>query len=140
MGILSIDAACNETYNFLQTEWKAMSEKEQQEILMNYRLAYLADTMVNWCPALGTVLANDEVSEGFSVRGGHPVERKTMKQWSLRITAYADRLLKGLDEIDWSESIKEIQRNWIGKSEGAMIKFPIKGHDGLIHGNVYHSS
>ncbi len=128
-GNLRIYAPCSDVYYFMQTEWNSMSEKRQQEILMNYRLAYLADTMVNWCPALGTVLANDEVSEGFSVRGGHPVVRKTMKQWSLRITAYADRLLKGLDEIDWSESIKEIQRNWIGKSEGAMIKFPIKGHD-----------
>ena len=131
-GNTAINAACNETPGFIAEQWKAMQEKEQQEILMNYRLAYLADTMVNWCSALGTVLANDEVSEGFSVRGSHPVVRKTMKQWSLRITAYADRLLKGLDTIDWSESIKEIQRNWIGKSEGAMIKFPIKGHDDLF--------
>lgn len=131
-GNTAINAACSETSAFTGAEWKAMNEKTQREILMNYRLAYLADTMVNWCPALGTVLANDEVSEGFSVRGGHPVVRKTMKQWSLRITAYADRLLKGLDTIDWSESIKEIQRNWIGKSEGAMIKFPIKGHDDLF--------
>jgi leucyl-tRNA synthetase len=98
-----------------------MNEKLQQEILMNYRLAYLSETMVNWCPKLGTVLANDEVKEGFSVRGGHPVERKKMKQWLLRITAYADRLLQGLDTIDWSESLKEIQRNWIGRSEGATI-------------------
>jgi leucyl-tRNA synthetase len=125
-------AAATEISIFSAEEWKTKSEKEQQETLMHYRLAYLADTMVNWCPALGTVLANDEVSEGFSVRGGHPVTRKTMKQWSLRITAYADRLLKGLDEIDWSDSIKEIQRNWIGKSVGAMIKFPVKGHDGLF--------
>jgi leucyl-tRNA synthetase len=131
-GNATVNAACSETPEFSAVQWKAMNEKEQQETLMNYRLAYLADTMVNWCPALGTVLANDEVSEGFSVRGGHPVVRKTMKQWSLRITAYADRLLKGLDEIDWSESIKEIQRNWIGKSEGAMIKFPIKGYDNLF--------
>ena len=131
-GNAAVNAARSETPAFTSVEWKAMNEKEQQEILMNYRLAYLADTMVNWCPALGTVLANDEVSEGFSVRGGHPVVRKTMKQWSLRITAYADRLLKGLDAIDWSESIKEIQRNWIGKSEGAMIKFPIKGHPDLF--------
>ena len=131
-GNINIHAACSETKEFTAAQWKSFSEKEQQEMLMNYRLTYLADTMVNWCPALGTVLANDEVSEGFSVRGGHPVERKTMKQWSLRITAYADRLLKGLDTIDWSESIKEIQRNWIGKSEGAMIKFPIKGHDNLF--------
>ena len=131
-GNTNIHAACSDVQEFTASQWKAMSEKEQQETLMSYRLAYLADTMVNWCPALGTVLANDEVSEGFSVRGGHPVERKTMKQWSLRITAYAERLLKGLDEIDWSDSIKEIQRNWIGKSEGAMIKFPIKGHDNLF--------
>ena len=131
-GNTNINAACSESEEFSAAQWKAMNEKEQQEMLMNYRLTYLADTMVNWCPALGTVLANDEVSEGFSVRGGHPVERKTMKQWSLRITAYAERLLKGLDEIDWSDSIKEIQRNWIGKSEGAMIKFPIKGHDNLF--------
>lgn len=121
-----------DTPEFSAAQWKAMNEKKQQEILMNYRLAYLADTMVNWCPALGTVLANDEVSEGFSVRGRYPVVRKTMKQWSLRITAYADRLLKGLDEIDWTESIKEIQRNWIGKSEGVMIKFQIKGHEELF--------
>jgi leucyl-tRNA synthetase len=131
-GNINIDAACNNTQEFSASQWKAMNEKEQQEILMNYRLAYLADTMVNWCPALGTVLANDEVSEGFSVRGGHPVVRKTMKQWSLRITAYADRLLEGLDEIDWHESIKEIQRNWIGRSEGAMIKFQIKGQEELF--------
>jgi len=131
-GNIKVSAVVSETINFSAEEWKAKNEKEQQEILMNYRLAYLADTMVNWCSALGTVLANDEVSEGFSVRGGHPVVRKTMKQWSLRITAYAEKLLKGLDEIDWSDSIKEIQRNWIGKSVGAMIKFAIKGHDGLF--------
>ena len=94
---------------------------------MNYRLAYLSETFVNWCPALGTVLANDEVSDGFSIRGGYPVERKKMKQWFLRITAYADRLLSGLEKIDWPEHIKEIQRNWIGRSEGALIRFPIKG-------------
>ena len=131
-GNTDVHAACTETIEFTATQWQAMSEKEQRELLMNYRLAYLADTMVNWCPELGTVLANDEVSEGFSVRGGHPVIRKTMKQWLLRISAYADRLLNGLDTIDWHESIKEIQRNWIGRSEGAMIKFPIKGHDGLF--------
>jgi leucyl-tRNA synthetase len=109
--------------------WMKMTEKEKQDTLMKYRLAYLSDTMVNWCPKLGTVLANDEVKEGFSVRGGHPVEKKTMKQWLLRITAYADRLLEGLETIDWSESLKEIQRNWIGRSEGATIFFPVKGHD-----------
>jgi len=130
-GNTNVHAACTETIEFSASQWQSMTEKDQRELLMNYRLAYLADTMVNWCPELGTVLANDEVSEGFSVRGGHPVIRKTMKQWLLRISAYADRLLNGLDTIDWHESIKEIQRNWIGRSEGAMIKFPIKGHEGL---------
>jgi leucyl-tRNA synthetase len=125
-GNQRINAACSETPVFAAAEWNTMSEKQQQELLMNYRLAYLADTLVNWCPALGTVLANDEVSEGFSVRGGHPVERKTMKQWSLRITAYADRLLEGLDRIEWPENIKEIQRNWIGRSEGCSAQFAIK--------------
>lgn len=131
-GNANVHAACTDTIEFSATQWKSMTETAQRELLMNYRLAYLADTMVNWCPELGTVLANDEVSEGFSVRGGHPVIRKTMKQWLLRISAYADRLLNGLETIDWHESIKEIQRNWIGRSEGAMIKFPIKGHDGLF--------
>jgi leucyl-tRNA synthetase len=106
--------------------WKTYSEKQQQEILMNYRLAYLSEAMVNWCPALGTVLANDEVVNGFSVRGGHPVERKMMRQWFLRISAYAQRLLDGLDTIEWSDSLKEIQRYWIGRSEGAEVLFPVK--------------
>lgn len=128
-GNAEVQAACSETVVFSAAEWMQMEEKQQHEILMNYRLAYLADTMVNWCPALGTVLANDEVSEGFSVRGGHPVERKTMKQWLLRIIAYADRLLEGLDHIDWSESLKEIQRNWIGRSEGCSAEFAIKDFD-----------
>ena len=101
--------------------------KQQQDILMNYRLAYLSDAMVNWCPELGTVLANDEIANGFSIRGGHPVERKLMRQWFLRITAYAPRLLEGLDQIDFSESLKEIQKNWIGRSEGAEVQFPIDG-------------
>ncbi|MDD5571057.1 MAG: leucine--tRNA ligase [Bacteroidales bacterium] len=131
-GNTKVNAACSELEEFSAVDWKAMNEKQQQVILMNYRLAYLADTMVNWCPALGTVLANDEVSEGISVRGGHPVERKSMKQWLLRITAYSDRLLKGLDEIEWSDSIKEVQRNWIGKSEGALMNFKIKGHKELL--------
>ncbi|MBL7138391.1 MAG: leucine--tRNA ligase [Bacteroidales bacterium] len=109
-------------------QWKTWSEKQQQEFLMNYRLAYLSDAMVNWCPELGTVLANDEVVNGFSVRGGLPVERKLMKQWFLRITPYAQRLLDGLDILDWFDSLKEIQRNWIGRSEGADIFFPIKDH------------
>ena len=109
--------------------WKTLSEKEQQERLMNYRIAYLSDTKVNWCPALGTVLANDEVSEGLSVRGGYPVEQRVMRQWSLRVSAYAGRLLEGLDRLDWTESLKETQRNWIGRSEGAEMKFAIKGQD-----------
>ncbi len=131
-GNIKIHAACSETKKFTASEWNAMTEKQQSDILMNYRLVYLADTMVNWCPVLGTVLANDEVSEGFSVRGGHPVLKKSMKQWSLRITAYAERLLLGLDEIDWADSIKEVQRNWIGKSEGALINFKIKNFDNLL--------
>ena len=109
-------------------QWKSWSEKQQQEFLMNYRLAYLSDAMVNWCPELGTVLANDEVVNGFSVRGGLPVEQKLMKQWFLRITPYAQRLLDGLDILDWFDSLKEIQRNWIGRSEGTDIFFPIKDH------------
>ncbi len=112
---------------FTAEEWKSYSEKAQQEILMNYRLAYLAYTDVNWCEALGTVLANDEVINGVSYRGGFPVVKRQMRQWSLRITEYAERLLKGLDEIDFSESMKEIQRNWIGKSTGALVRFEVKG-------------
>jgi leucyl-tRNA synthetase len=128
-GNKNVDAASDETAPFSAEEWNSMSEKEQQQTLLNYRLAYLADTMVNWCPKLGTVLANDEVKEGLSVRGGYPVIQKKMKQWSLRVTAYAERLLKGLDDLEWSESLKEIQRNWIGKSEGADILFDIEGMD-----------
>ena len=128
-GTEGLDVACGETLSFTAAEWSAKSEKEQQEILLNYRLAYLADTMVNWCPALGTVLANDEVKEGLSVRGGHPVEQKVMRQWSLRVSAYADRLLTGLDNVDWSDSLKEIQRNWIGRSEGAEMTFKAKDSD-----------
>ncbi|MBE6337535.1 MAG: leucine--tRNA ligase [Lentimicrobiaceae bacterium] len=128
-GTEGLDAACGNVLSFTAEQWNAMSEKEQQETLMNYRLAYLADTMVNWCPELGTVLANDEVADGLSVRGGHPVVRKTMKQWLLRITAYAERLLQGLETIEWSESIKEVQRNWIGKSMGASLHFDIADKD-----------
>lgn len=128
-GSESINAACSEDLNFTAEEWKAMSVKEQQEILLNYRIAYLADTMVNWCPALGTVLANDEVKEGVSLRGGHPVEQKVMRQWSLRVSAYSERLLKGLDTIDWTDSLKEIQKNWIGRSEGAEMIFQVKDSD-----------
>ncbi len=128
-GTADVNAACGEALSFTAEAWKGMSEKEQHDVLMNYRLAYLADTMVNWCPALGTVLANDEVKEGFSVRGGHPVEQKKMKQWSLRVSAYASRLLDGLDNIDWSESLKEVQKNWIGCSEGADMLFKVKDSD-----------
>ncbi len=124
-GKNNIDAACTETVPFTAGEWKNFTETEQQEILMHYRLAYLSETMVNWCPALGTVLANDEVKEGLSERGGFPVERKMMKQWSLRITAYAQHLLDGLDKVDWPESLKEMQRNWIGRSEGASLRFSL---------------
>ena len=116
---------------FEQTDptWATLSEKEQQERLMNYRIAYLADTKVNWCPQLGCVLANDEVSEGLSVRGGYPVEQRIMRQWNLRVSAYAPRLLQGLDTVDWTDSLKETQRNWIGRSEGAEMRFAIKGQD-----------
>ncbi len=112
--------------------WATLSEKEQQERLMPYRIAYLADTKVNWCPALGTVLANDEVSEGLSVRGGFPVEQRVMRQWCLRVSAYAPRLLEGLDRLDWTDSLKDTQRNWIGRSEGAEMQFNIKGQDNPI--------
>jgi len=117
---------------FTATDWKSMNEEQQQLILMHYRLAYLADSVVNWCPALGTVLANDEIKDGVSERGGHPVEQKKMRQWSMRISAYAERLLQGLDTIDWNESIKEVQRNWIGRSEGASVQFALDGHDAHI--------
>lgn len=131
-GNTGVNAAFDPVLPFSAAEWKAMDEAGQHNILMQYRLAYLSDTMVNWCPALGTVLANDEVKEGFSVRGNHPVERKKMQQWFLRITAYADRLLEGLERIEWSDSLKEIQRNWIGRSEGSTIFFGLKGHDASI--------
>ena len=122
-GTKDLKVACTEELVFSAEEWNVKSEKEKQATLMNYRIAYLADMMVNWCPALGTVLANDEVSEGLSVRGGYPVEQKLMRQWSLRVSAYAQRLLDGLDTIDWTDSLKETQRNWIGRSEGAEIWF-----------------
>ncbi len=128
-GTENINAVCTEELTFTSEEWKAKTEKEQQEILLNYRIAYLADLKVNWCPALGTVLANDEVSEGVSIRGGHPVEQRVMRQWSLRVSAYAQRLLDGLDTIDWTDSLKETQKNWIGRSEGAEMKFQLKGQD-----------
>ena len=130
-GTEGIDAACTKELHFTADRWKAMSEKEKSDTLMNYRIAYQANTMVNWCPKLGTVLANDEVSEGLSVRGGYPVEQKEMWQWCLRVSAYAERLLEGLSRIDWSESIKETQRNWIGRSEGAEMHFRIDGRDDI---------
>lgn len=128
-GNKSVQAATDQKFVFSAEQWKNKSEKEQQETLLNYRLAYLADTMVNWCPKLGTVLANDEVKEGFSVRGGFPVVQKKMKQWSLRISAYAERLLNDLERLNWTDSLKEIQKNWIGRSEGAEMKFKVKGQD-----------
>lgn len=128
-GNAGIHAACDKTPDFDASQWKQMTETEQQKILMNYRLAYLSETLVNWCPDLGTVLANDEVKEGLSERGGYPVERKLMRQWSLRITAYAQRLLDGLETVDWPDSLKEMQRNWIGRSEGASVWFKLKDHD-----------
>ena len=132
-GNAGVDAPCDDdTPTFTAEQWKAFSEVEKQRILLKYRLTYLAETEVNWCPALGTVLANDEVVNGVSERGGHPVIRKKMTQWSMRITAYADRLLQGLDTIDWSESIKESQRNWIGKSVGASIDFVVAEGDHKI--------
>ena len=128
-GSVNLDVACSEEISFTADEWKAMNEKQQQEILMNYRIAYLGETMVNWCPALGTVLANDEVVDGVSERGGHPVVQKKMRQWCLRVSAYAQRLLDGLDYINWTDSLKETQRNWIGRSEGTEVEFHIKDSD-----------
>lgn len=128
-GTVGLQAARDEkAAQFDAAQWKSYTEKQQQDILMQYRLAYQSFAWVNWCPALGTVLANDEVVNGVSERGGHPVEKKKMSQWFLRITAYAERLLAGLDTIDWSDSLKEQQRNWIGKSTGAMLSFALDGH------------
>ena len=131
-GTNGINAACNEQLSFSAEELNGMSSKQQEEILMNYRIAYLGNTMVNWCPKLGTVLANDEVSEGVSIRGGYPVEQKMMRQWCLRVSAYAQRLLDGLDTIDWADSLKETQRNWIGRSEGAEMRFHVSGSDMVL--------
>ena len=128
-GSANLDVAQSEELSFTAAEWKAMDEKQKSDILMNYRIAYLGETMVNWCAGLGTVLANDEVVEGVSVRGGFPVEQKKMRQWCLRVSAYAQRLLDGLDKIDWSDSIKETQRNWIGRSEGTEMQFHVKDSD-----------
>ena len=128
-GTEGVDAACTTDMEFTAEQWASWDEPHREQVLQNYRLAYRADTMVNWCPKLGTVLANDEVKDGLSVRGGYPVEQKRMKQWSLRVTAYAQRLLDGLDTLEWSESLKEIQRNWIGRSVGAQVFFDIKDSD-----------
>jgi leucyl-tRNA synthetase len=130
-GTEGANATCSHDMSFTADEWNAKDKKAKSDVLMNYRIAYLGNTMVNWCPKLGTVLANDEVSEGLSVRGGYPVVQKEMWQWCLRVSAYAERLLKGLDKIEWSESIKETQRNWIGRSEGAEMRFSIDGRDDL---------
>ncbi|MEN0052474.1 MAG: leucine--tRNA ligase [Mucilaginibacter sp.] len=144
-GSAGINAVCDEeVLSFTANEWKAMPNPEQQSELLKYRLTYLRESTVNWCPALGTVLANDEVKDGFSERGGYPVEQKKMMQWSMRITAYAERLLQGLDTIDWPEPLKEMQRNWIGKSTGASVKFPIDGakneDQGALNGSASHTS
>ena len=128
-GSAGLHAACGEELCFTAEEWKAMTEEEKDNVLMNYRIAYLGETMVNWCPQLGTVLANDEVVDGVSVRGGFPVVQKKTVQWCLRVSAYAQRLLDGLETVDWSDSIKETQRNWIGRSEGAEMQFRIDGSE-----------
>ena len=135
-GTEDLDAACTEPLTFSADEWNSWDEAKQRQVLMNYRLAYLADIPVNWCAELGTVLANDEVVNGLSVRGGYPVERKLMRQWSLRITAYAQRLVDGLEQVDWTDSLKEIQRNWIGRSEGAAVWFPldVKSNENVLPG------
>ena len=128
-GTEGVNAACGKELNFTAEEWNSWDERRQREVLMNYRIAYQGETMVNWCPALGTVLANDEVSEGVSVRGGHPVEQRVMNQWCLRVSAYAPRLLADMEELEWSDSLKETQRNWIGRSEGAEMRFGVKDSD-----------
>ena len=128
-GTEGLTAAFTKPLSFSANDWKGFSEKEKSEILMNYRIAYQGESMVNWCEALGTVLANDEVSEGVSVRGGYPVQQKIMTQWLLRVSAYAPRLLKGLENVNWSDSLKETQKNWIGRSEGAEMLFPVEGKD-----------
>ena len=128
-GTDGLDAAQSEELSFTADEWNAMTATEKQQVLMNYRIAYLGETMVNWCAELGTVLANDEVVDGVSVRGGYPVVQKKMRQWCLRVSAYAQRLLDGLDNIDWTESLKETQKNWIGRSEGTEMRFKVAGQD-----------
>lgn len=128
-GNANVSAAASEVISFSAADWNGFSEAQRMEVLMSYRIAYIAEVAVNWCAELGTVLANDEVKDGISLRGGHPVEQKKMKQWSLRVSAYAERLLRGLDIVDWSDSLKEMQRNWIGRSEGAEINFALVGSD-----------
>ncbi len=128
-GTSNVNASCTEQLVFTAEKWKLYSEIEQQKVLLNYRIAYLADLTVNWCPQLGTVLANDEVVEGLSIRGGYPVEQRVMRQWSLRVSAYAQRLLEGLDSLDWTDSLKETQKNWIGRSEGAEMTFQLADKD-----------
>jgi len=140
MGTENCNALGTEELHFTASEWASFSEKKKQEVLMNYRIAYLADTMVNWCPKLGTVLANDEVVDGVSVRGGYPVVQKKMRQWCLRVSAYAQRLLNGLDEIDWTESLKETQRNWIGRSEGTEVVFKVAPSENLEHSETTEKS
>jgi len=127
-GNIYVNAVCADTETFSAADWKSFSENKRSDVLMNYRIAYLSEARVNWCPALGTVLANDEVKDGVSERGGYLVEQKLMQQWSMRITAYAQRLLDGLDDLDWPEPLKESQRYWIGKSEGTSLKFKIHNH------------
>lgn len=135
-GNANIQADCDDDVkSFTAEQWKAFTEKEQSDVVMAYRMAYLGEAYVNWCPQLGTVLANDEIKDGLSERGGYPVERKLMKQWSMRITAYAQRLLDDLDTLDWTDSLKEAQRNWIGKSEGTSLKFKIVRHPELVSGS-----
>ncbi len=124
-GSSAVDAACGDVKPFTAEEWNSFSDKEKADVLMQYRIAYQGETAVNWCPALGTVLANDEVKEGYSVRGGHPVEQKKMTQWQLRVSAYAGRLLEDLEDLDWTDSLKDMQRNWIGKSQGAEMNFKV---------------
>ncbi len=126
-GNTGVDAVCDmDTPEFSAQEWMAYTDSQKQELLLKYRLTYLAETQENWCPALGTVLANDEIIDGVSERGGHAVTKKSMRQWSMRIGAYAERLLQGLDSTDWPEPLKEMQRNWIGKSTGAMYNLLLK--------------
>lgn len=131
-GTEGIAAACSQSMHFSADEWNAFSEKQKREVLMNWRIAYQGETMVNWCPKLGTVLANDEVSEGLSVRGGYPVEQKLMNQWCLRVSAYAQRLLDDMEQLQWSDALKETQRNWIGRSEGAEMHFRVKDSDTVL--------